>query len=91
MFTPSIVPLPRFFALELPAFTGILAEPPHFSLLEKLLLAAVILASALLFWKRFGVVLNKILHSRKDPSFHFAPVGKRIWEFFWAVLCQAKV
>ena len=73
------------------AFPGILAEPSHFSLLEKLLLAAAILVSAWLFWKRFGIVFNKIIHSRKDPGFHLAPIARRVWDFFWEVLCQAKV
>ncbi|WP_263351459.1 (Fe-S)-binding protein [Acidicapsa acidisoli] len=68
-----------------------LAEPVHFSLLEKLLLAALIAASAVLFWKRFGIVVDKILKSRKDPGFHLFPIGKRVWDFFWEVLCQAKV
>jgi Fe-S oxidoreductase len=67
------------------------ADPGHFSLLEKLLLAAFIVTSAALFWKRFGVVLDKILKSRKDPGFQLFPLGKRIWDFFWEVLCQAKV
>ena len=37
------------------------------------------------------MVLNKILESRKDPNFHLFPIGKRVWDFFWEVLCQAKV
>ncbi|MGO9336143.1 MAG: (Fe-S)-binding protein [Terracidiphilus sp.] len=68
-----------------------LGEPQHFSLLEKLLFAAVAIASGYLFWRRFGVVLNKILKSKKDPNFHLFPIAKRIWDFFWEVLCQAKV
>jgi Fe-S oxidoreductase len=68
-----------------------LAEPVDFSLVEKLLLAALIIASAALFWKRFGIVVDKILKSRKDPGFHLFPLAKRIWDFFWEVLCQAKV
>jgi len=68
-----------------------LAEPAHFSLLEKLLLIALVVISAALFWKRFGIVVDKILKSRKDPGFHLFPIGKRIWDFFWEVLCQAKV
>jgi len=67
------------------------ADPGHFSLLEKLLLAALIVTSATLFWKRFGVVLDKILKSRKDPGFRLFPLGKRVWDCFWEVLCQAKV
>ena len=68
-----------------------LAEPDHFSLVEKLDLAALIFTSAGLFWKRFGVIVDKILKSRKDPGFHLFPIGKRVWDFFWEVLCQAKV
>ena len=70
---------------------GILAEPVRFSLAEKLLLVALIIASALLFWKRFGIVVDKILKSRRDPGFHLNHLGKRTWDFFWEVLCQAKV
>jgi Fe-S oxidoreductase len=73
--------------LTLPA----LAEPQHFSLVEKLLFAAIVIASGYLFWRRFGTVLNKILKSKKDPNFHLFPLGKRVWDFFWEVLCQAKV
>jgi Fe-S oxidoreductase len=68
-----------------------LAEPQHFSLFEKLLFAALVLASGYLFWHRFGEVLNKILKSKKDPNFHLFPIAKRVWDFFWEVLCQAKV
>ena len=67
------------------------ADPGSFPLWEKLLLAALIAASAWLFWRRFGIVFHKILASRKDPGFHLAPIGKRVWDFFWEVLCQAKV
>jgi Fe-S oxidoreductase len=68
-----------------------LAEPQHFSLVEKLLFAAMLIASGYLFWRRFGTVLDKILKSKKDPGFHLSPLGKRVWDFFWEVLCQAKV
>jgi len=69
----------------------ILAEPQRFSVVEKIVFAGMILASGYLFWRRFGVVLNKILTSKKDSNFHLFPIGKRVWEFFWEVLCQAKV
>jgi Fe-S oxidoreductase len=69
----------------------ILSEPQHFSLVEKIIFAAMVVASAYLFWRRFGVVLNKILKSKKDPNFHLFPLGRRVWDFFWEVLCQAKV
>ncbi|MGA2349650.1 MAG: (Fe-S)-binding protein [Terracidiphilus sp.] len=68
-----------------------LAEPQHFSLLEKLILIVLIAVSGSAFWLRFGKVLDKILHSKKDASFHLFPIGKRVWDFFWEVLCQAKV
>jgi Fe-S oxidoreductase len=71
--------------------SGLLAEPQHFSWVEKLLLILLAAASGFLFWRRFGVVVNIILNSRKDPGFHLFPVGKRVWDFFWEVLCQAKV
>jgi Fe-S oxidoreductase len=88
--SPQLTTAPHL-SLAFAEFRGILAEPPHFSILEKLLLVAVILTSAALFWKRFGVVLDKILKSRKDPGFHLDNIGKRTWDFFWEVLCQAKV
>jgi Fe-S oxidoreductase len=68
-----------------------LAEPQHFSLIEKLLFAALVIASAAAFWRRFGPILKKILESKKDPSFHLAPIGKRIWDFVSEVLFQSKV
>ena len=68
-----------------------LAEPQRFSLWEKLLLVALIVASVALFLSRFAPILKRVLQSRKDPNFTLAPIGKRIWDFFWEVLCQAKV
>lgn len=68
-----------------------LAEPQTFQTWEKLLLLALIVASAAIFLRRFAPILSRILHSRKDPNFSISPVGKRIWDFFWEVICQAKV
>jgi len=68
-----------------------LSEPQHFSLPEKLLFAAIVVASAYGFWRRFGVVLNKILASKKDPNFHLFPIGRRVWDFVSEVLFQSKV
>lgn len=72
-----------------PAFT--LAEPLTFALWEKLLLAALIIASAVLFWRRFGVVLGRILQSKKDPGFHLGNIGRRAWDFFSEVMLQSRV
>jgi len=69
----------------------ILAEPQHFSVAERLIFIALVLASAWAFWRRFGSVLDKILKSKADPGFHLFPLGRRVWDFFWEVLCQAKV
>jgi len=68
-----------------------LAEPQSFSPWEKLLLVALIVGSAALFWRRFGPILKRILESKRDPNFSLSPLGKRVWDFFWEVLCQAKV
>ena len=68
-----------------------LAEPQHFSVAEKIIFAAMVVASGYGFWRRFGVVLNKILKSKKDANFKLFPLGKRVWDFSWEVLCQAKV
>src|SRR5271154_6042160 len=68
-----------------------LAEPQHFSVWEKLIFVALIVASAAGFWRRFGPIFKKILQSKKDPNFHLFPIGRRVWDFFWEVLCQAKV
>jgi len=68
-----------------------LAEPQHFSLAEKLFFAALVLTSVYLFWRRFAVVLDKILKSKKDPGFHLFPIGKRVRDFISEVLFQSKV
>jgi Fe-S oxidoreductase len=68
-----------------------LAEPQHFSLLEKLLFVALALGSGAFFWRQFGPILNRILRSKRDADFHLFPLGRRVWDFFWEVLCQAKV
>ena len=72
-------------------FLPTLAEPQHFSLAEKLLFAGLALASGYAFWRRFGVVLDKILKSKKDASFHLFPIGNRVRDFVWEVVFQAKV
>ena len=73
------------------SLSATLAEPQHFSLPEKLLFLLLIVTSAALFQRRFGPILRKILDSRKDPDFHLAPIGRRVWDFFTEVICQVKV
>jgi len=67
------------------------AEPPYFSWLERVLLLAFAAFSLGSFWGRFGQVVARIRSSKKDPNFALGNIGKRIWDFFWEVLCQAKV
>ena len=89
------------FVQETPSFTpafacygGVrqtLVEPGHFSALEiALLLLAIIISGGLFFW-RFSPILKNILKSKRDADFSLHPLGRRIWEFVWEVLCQAKV
>jgi Fe-S oxidoreductase len=68
-----------------------LAEPQYFSMAEKLVFIVLSLGSGVLFWRRFAPILGKILRSKKDASFRLFPIGKRVWDFVWEVLCQAKV
>jgi Fe-S oxidoreductase len=68
-----------------------LAEPQQFSIAEKSIFLALALGSLYGFWRRFGPVLGRILQSKKDPGFHLAPVGKRVWEFVAEVMFQSKV
>ncbi len=68
-----------------------LAEPQHFALWERALLLALAIASVWAFCQRFGTILRKILASKKDPDFHLMPIGRRIRDFFWEVILQAKV
>ena len=67
------------------------AEPTHFSWLETTLLAIFVVASLAGFWARFGQVVARLRASKKDPNFELGNVGKRVWDFFWEVICQAKV
>ena len=68
-----------------------LAEHERFSLPETGLVVVLVLVSAGLFFWRFGPILRTIVHSKKDADFSLHPIGRRAWDFFWEVLCQAKV
>ncbi|HEY1804716.1 MAG TPA: (Fe-S)-binding protein [Terracidiphilus sp.] len=73
------------------AFLPTFAEPQRFFTWERGLFLVLALLSMLCFWWRFGPILAKILHSKRDPGFHFFPIGKRVRDFVWEVLLQAKV
>jgi Fe-S oxidoreductase len=66
-------------------------EPRHFSLVEKLIFIVLTAGSVFGFWRRFGPVLNRILHAKRDSDFHLRPIGRRLADFVWDVLLQAKV
>ena len=63
----------------------------HLPILAKILLAALILLSLWLFAVRLGRTVERIRHARRDPDFHLGSLAPRIWNFFWEVMCQAKV
>ena len=73
------------------AFLPTLAEPQHFLTWERGLFVALAVLSLAGFWWRFGPILGKILQSKKDPGFHLFPIGRRVRDFVWEVLLQAKV
>ncbi len=58
---------------------------------ERILLAALIVTSICLFWSRFGKVVRRIWGARPAADFKLRPAGRRVWDFFGEVMCQAKV
>lgn len=72
-------------------FLPTLAEPQHFTVLERAVFAAMAAGSLYGFWRRFSVVLEKILKSKSDADFHLFPLGPRIRDFVSEVLLQSKV
>jgi Fe-S oxidoreductase len=61
------------------------------SMAERFAFVVLAAASAYAFWRRFGKVVRTIRASKPDPGFAFQPAGKRIRDFVWEVLLQAKV
>ena len=68
-----------------------LAEPQHFAPFEIGLLLVLASASATLFFYRFAPILRNIFTARRDLGWSLHPIAKRIKDFLWEVLCQAKV
>jgi len=58
---------------------------------EMWLFAALLILSIGGFWLRFQRVLNRIREAKPDADFSLQPIGKRIREFVWEVMLQAKV
>ncbi|HEY8997373.1 MAG TPA: (Fe-S)-binding protein, partial [Edaphobacter sp.] len=80
-----------FFRSSEGGLSAIMAESGSFSSLEIFILVACVLLSAGLFFWRAAPILRNILRSKKDPDFSLHPLGRRVWVFFWEVLCQGKV
>src|SRR5665213_2612622 len=57
----------------------------------KVLLAVLLAASVAGFWWRFASVLRKIRAAKPDADFSLSPLGPRVRELVWEVMCQAKV
>ncbi|HSB17256.1 MAG TPA: (Fe-S)-binding protein [Bryobacteraceae bacterium] len=58
---------------------------------EILLFLALLTASALAFWRRFGRVAAVIRRSRRDPDFQLRPLLPRMRAFFGQVMLQERV
>jgi Fe-S oxidoreductase len=58
---------------------------------EMMLFSLLLLASIAGFWKGFSPVLATIEKAKRDPGFSITPLGKRVWDFIWEVMLQAKV
>lgn len=67
------------------------AEPEHFRLAGRAVFLALAALAVALFWLRFEPILKRILASKPDADFRLAPIGRRIRDFVWEVLLQAKV
>ncbi len=80
-----------FFGYQRLNVSATLAEPGRFPALESVLVVLCVLASAGLFFWRFVPILRNIQQSKKDTDFSLSPIGRRVWDFFWEVLCQGKV
>jgi Fe-S oxidoreductase len=67
------------------------AEPQHFASFEVVLLLALLLGSATLFFLRTAPILRNVFGAKKDVGFSLRPISKRVWTFTSEVLFQSKV
>ena len=63
----------------------------RFSPPEIIVFLVLLAGSACGFALRFGKVIRKIREAKPDADFQLHPIGKRVWDFVWEVLLQAKV
>jgi hypothetical protein len=61
------------------------------TLAQRILLLALLTASALLFCQRLGRILFRISQAKSEGDFRLSDFARRSWLFLWEVLCQAKV
>jgi len=64
-------------------------SPP--SVTARFVFAVLLIASVYGFWRRFGKVVDKIRRAKPDPGFQLHPLGRRVGDFIWEVMLQAKV
>jgi Fe-S oxidoreductase len=64
---------------------------PPLSAAETALFLVLLALAVFGFARRFSVVVKLLRAAKPDASFELTPVGRRIWDFFWEVICQAKV
>ena len=62
-----------------------------FSWVERVIFLVALIAAVGGFWVRFRRVLVRIEAAKPDPKFSVHPIPKRVWDFFWEVMCHAKV
>lgn len=58
---------------------------------ETILFVLLLATSIYGFWYSFGRVWRTVLKSKSDPEFSIQPIGRRLKDFTWEVLLQAKV
>jgi Fe-S oxidoreductase len=61
------------------------------SLVERIVLLALIATSVALFWRRLRHVVDNLNGARETPDFTLRPIGPRVRQFLWEVAAQGKV
>jgi Fe-S oxidoreductase len=77
--------------LSLTPIPAIAYAEPEFAGWEQGLLGILIVASIAGFWARFRFIWQRIATARRDAGFALHPLGTRIVDFVWEVMCQARV
>jgi Fe-S oxidoreductase len=64
---------------------------PPLSAAESALFVVLLALAMFGFARRFSTVVKLLREAKPDADFQLAPVSRRVWDFFWEVICQAKV